>query len=139
MRTFLLALACCLLSAVCCLAQIQITSIDWKDAPPTLPKGAKVAVLEGDPKAEGMFTMRIKLPAGAVIPPHWHPRDERVTVISGKVLVGLGDTVDKKQGTTFTSGGFYVNPPNLHHYLWIEEESVLQLTCMGPWELHRVE
>jgi quercetin dioxygenase-like cupin family protein len=97
-----------------------------------------VAVLEGDPKAAGMFTMRIKLPAGTIIPPHWHPRDERVTVLSGKVLVGMGDTF-AKSGTAFEAGGFYVNPPNVHHYLWVPEESVLQLTCMGPWELHAVE
>jgi len=79
------SMSCYLLSAVCYLAfvaQIQITHIDWKPAPPTLPKGAMVAVLEGDPKAAGMFTMRVKLPAGSIISPHWHPRDERVTVLS---------------------------------------------------------
>ncbi len=139
MRTRLAFFACCLLPVLSCLAQIQITSVEWKDAPSTLPKGAKIAILEGDPKAEGMFTMRIKLPPGTVIPPHWHPRDERVTVISGKVLVGFGDNVDEKKTTAFSAGGFYVNPPNMHHYLSIPEESVLQLTCMGPWELHKVE
>jgi quercetin dioxygenase-like cupin family protein len=132
---------CYLLSAICYLvfvAQIQITHVDWKPAPPTLPKGTQVAVLEGDPKSEGLFTMRIKLPAGSIIPPHWHPRDERVTVLSGRVIVGFGDKFEKK-GTTFRAGGFYVNPPNVHHFLWIPQESVLQLTCVGPWELHVVE
>jgi len=84
------------------------------------------------------LAMRIKLPAGTIIPPHWHPRDERVTVLSGKVIVGMGDTF-AKSGTTFEAGGFYINPPNVHHYLWVPEESVLQLTCMGPWELNKVE
>ena len=117
---------------------IQIIHTDWKPAPPTLPKGAQVAVLEGDPKAAAMFTMRIKLPAGSIVPPHWHPRDERVTVLSGEVVVGFGDTF-AKSGTTFHAGGFYVNPPDVHHYLWVPKESVLQLTCMGPWELHTVD
>ena len=39
----------------------------------------------------------------------------------------------------FTSGGFYVNPPNELHSLSIEEESVLQLTCEGPWEVNYVK
>jgi len=126
------------LLVILALAAIQFTHIDWKPGPPSLPKGAMVAVLEGDPKAAAMFTMRIKLPAGTIIPPHWHPRDERVTVLSGKVIVGMGDTFSKS-GTTFEAGGFYINPPNVHHYLWVPEESVLQLTCMGPWELNKVE
>ena len=28
-----------------------------------------------------------------------------------------------------------VNPPGEPHFLVVEEESVLQLTCEGPWEL----
>jgi hypothetical protein len=33
--------------------------IQWKDGPVSLPAGAKVAVLEGDPSKEGFFTMRL--------------------------------------------------------------------------------
>src|SRR5262245_60019369 len=58
-------------------------SLKWADAPPVLPGGAKVAVLEGDPAKEGPFVMRVKLPDGYRIPPHTHPKQERVTVISG--------------------------------------------------------
>jgi hypothetical protein len=35
--------------------------IQWKDGPASLPAGAKVAVLEGDPAKEGFFTMRLSL------------------------------------------------------------------------------
>lgn len=118
---------------------VQVTRIVWKNAPPTLPHGAKIAVLEGDPAKEGLFTMRIKLPAGSTIAPHWHPRDERVTVLSGKVMVGFGDVIDSSSTTEFAAGGFYVNPANSHHYLIVPKETVLQLTCVGPWELHAVE
>ena len=38
--------------------------IQWKDGPASLPAGAKVAVLEGDPTKEGFFTMRLLLPDG---------------------------------------------------------------------------
>jgi hypothetical protein len=55
--------------------------LDWKDGPPSLPKGAKIAVLEGDPAKEGPFVFRVKVPDGYRIPPHTHPKTERVTVI----------------------------------------------------------
>ncbi|MFY9583115.1 MAG: cupin domain-containing protein, partial [Candidatus Acidiferrales bacterium] len=58
-------------------------AIQWKDGPAALPYGAKSAVLEGDPAKEGPFTIRLSLPAGFKIPPHWHPNIEHTTVISG--------------------------------------------------------
>ena len=123
------------------LVAIAFTSpseIGWSDAPPSLPKGTKVAILEGDPRAAGVFTMRLLVPAGSTVAPHWHPRAERVTVISGRAEVGFGDVVDRTKVKSFTAGGFYVNPPNSHHYLYFPEESILQLTCEGPWELNYV-
>ena len=122
------------------LAAIQITSVNWKDAPPSMPKGTRIAVLEGDPKQAGMFTIRLSVPKGSEIAPHWHPRAERVTVLSGKVTVAFGQVFDKaKGGKTFTAGGFYVNEPEAAHYLWFDEDTVLQLTCEGPWELHYLQ
>lgn len=118
---------------------IQVTKVTWTDAPPTLPKGAKVAVLEGSPREAGVFTMRIKVPAGTRIEPHWHPRPERVTVLSGRAEVGFGDVFDRKGMKRFDAGGFYVNPPQLHHYLYFPRDTVLQLTCEGPWELNYVK
>ncbi|HEX8170217.1 MAG TPA: cupin domain-containing protein [Thermoanaerobaculia bacterium] len=120
-------------------AAIQVTSVTWADAPPSMPKGTKMAVLEGSPKAAGMFTVRLKIPAGSVIAPHTHPRPERVTVLSGRIAVGFGTKVDKTHVKRFTTGGFYVNPPDEPHYLLIEKESVLQLTCEGPWVLEYVK
>jgi quercetin dioxygenase-like cupin family protein len=115
-------------------AAIQVTSPVWSAAPPSMPKGAQMAVLEGDPKGPGIFTIRVKLPAGATLAPHTHPRPERVTVLSGKVTVYFSG-----RATTFTTGGFYVNPPDLMHSIAFEEETVLQLTCEGPWEVRYVE
>ena len=121
-------------------AALQIMQPAWKPAPPAMPKGARIAVLEGDIRERGLFTIRLELPKGAVIKPHTHPRPERVTILSGRVTVGFGETTaDASHRTTFTSGGFYVNPPNEPHYLLIEKKSVLQLTCEGPWEVNYVE
>ena len=110
----------------------------WIDGPALVP-GTKMLVLEGSPSKEGMFTMRVKLPAGTRIPPHWHPRDERVTILSGLAKVGFGDRFDEDAMTSFGAGSFYVNPPRSHHYVWIVEETEMQLTGMGPWELHVLE
>lgn len=120
-------------------AAIQVPQPVWKEGPPSMPKGTQLAVLEGDLRAPGLFTVRLKLPAGSVIAPHTHPRHERVTVLSGRVLVGFGKKVDQSSATEFRAGGFYVNPPDEPHYLVIAEETVLQLTCEGPWVLAYVE
>jgi quercetin dioxygenase-like cupin family protein len=109
---------------------IQVTSASWSDAPPSMPKGTKIAVLEGSPQQPGMFTIRLKIPAGTKLAAHTHPRHERVTVLSGKVTVHIGG-----KSTAFAAGGFYVNPPEVPHSLEFAEETVLQLTCEGPWEL----
>ena len=58
------------------------TSIEWKPGPAAIPAGAKMAVLEGDPTQEGPFVLRFQFPDGYHIPPHIHPKTERVTVIS---------------------------------------------------------
>jgi quercetin dioxygenase-like cupin family protein len=109
--------------------------IVWGDAPPTMPAGAKTAVLEGDPRKSGLFTMRLKLPAGARLPPHTHPADERVTVLSGSVHIGFGDTFDPSKGRAFTAGAFYVTPTPMPHFVWTDEGAVVQVTGLGPWGL----
>jgi hypothetical protein len=69
-------------------------SINWGDAPPSLPAGAKVFILEGNPQQEGILTMRVKFPPYYKLPAHTHPMDERVTVLEGAVYVGFGNVMD---------------------------------------------
>lgn len=110
------------------------------DAPPPLPSGSKIAILEGNPKQEGIFTMRAMLPPYFKIPAHWHPKDERVTVIEGVVYVGFGDKTDTTNAAKFTVGSFYVNPMESHHYIFTQSEGcVLQITGVGPWGLTYIE
>ena len=108
----------------------------WVDAPPSLPPGSKLVVLEGNPRAEGMFTMRIRVPAGSELKPHWHPQHERVTVLSGAVEVGFGTVASKTSVTRYGAGSFYVNPPRVMHYTYFPEATEVQLTGQGPWEVH---
>ncbi len=119
--------------------QVKAAAIVWKDGPPSLPKGTKMAVLEGDPKKPGIFTMRLRVPAGSKIMPHWHPRPERVTVLSGQVKVGFGDTWNDADMHSFGAGDFYVNPAESHHFVAFPRTSIIQITGEGPWELNLLE
>lgn len=110
--------------------------INWVDAPPILPPGAKMAVLRGDPGQEGMFVLRIKVPADYRIMPHWHPAYENVTVLSGEANIGMGDTFDKTKGRKIPAGGFGYLAPQMHHYFWADTETILQLHGIGPWQLY---
>jgi len=110
-------------------------AVVWTDGPPTLPPGSKMAVLEGSPRAEGIFTMRVRVPADSAIPPHWHPRQERVTILSGAVDLGFGTVANKTSVTRYRAGSFYVNPPRVMHYLFFPEATEMQITAVGPWEL----
>ncbi|HKO54740.1 MAG TPA: cupin domain-containing protein [Thermoanaerobaculia bacterium] len=117
---------------------IQVAKVTWKPGPPSMPKGTQIAVLEGNQTQAGMFTIRLKLPRGSQVPLHWHPRPERVTVLSGEAQVGFGDKVTKDV-TSFRAGSFYVNPPLSHHFVLFPQETVIQITGEGPWEVHRIE
>jgi quercetin dioxygenase-like cupin family protein len=107
----------------------------WTDGPSTLPPGSKMTVLEGNPKIDGMFTMRVRIPGGSAIPPHWHPRQERVTILSGAVDLGFGSVANAGKATRYRAGSFYVNPPRVMHYLFFPEATEMQMTGVGPWEL----
>lgn len=118
--------------------EIAVTpdSIQWIDAPPSLPPGVKIAVLEGDPAQPGPFVMRLKVPSTYRVPPHWHPAPERVTVLAGSLHLGVGDTFDETGGMTLPAGSYRVMPATTHHYGWTTEETILQLHGTGPWEIH---
>jgi quercetin dioxygenase-like cupin family protein len=110
-------------------------AIVWRDAPPSLPPGSQVAVLEGDPASSGIFTMRVRVPAGAVLVPHWHPQHERVTILSGAVELGFGTVAERSEAVRYDAGSFYVNPPGVMHFLFFPENTEMQMTGIGPWEI----
>jgi len=109
--------------------------VQWTDGPASLPAGSKAAVIEGDPKNPGLFTMRVKLPANYKIPAHWHPADEHVTVISGTFNMGLGEKFDTSKGKALSVGSFAVMPAKTTHFAFTKEESVIQLHGIGPWTI----
>ena len=108
-------------------------SIEWKDGPASLPKGAKIAVLEGDPAKEGMFVMRVRVPDGYHIPAHTHPKPERVTIISGTFKLAMGENAKEADAKALPAGTYGVWPPGMVHAVWIKGETVVQFHGMGPW------
>jgi quercetin dioxygenase-like cupin family protein len=99
---------------------------------PALPKGIETAIVNGDPSKEGVYVFRLKFPAGSKVPPHFHPNDENVTVLSGTFNIAMGDTFDESSGQALPVGGFFQAPKNAHHYAWFDEDTVLQLHGIGP-------
>jgi quercetin dioxygenase-like cupin family protein len=109
--------------------------IKWGPAPAVLPAGAEAAVLFGDPSEEGLFVLRLKLPAGYSVAPHTHPVDEVITVISGTFALGMGETADQRMAQPLPAGSFFALPPGTAHYVFIDQETVVQISTIGPWGL----
>jgi quercetin dioxygenase-like cupin family protein len=112
--------------------------INWQEGPSSLPKGARIAVLEGDPAKEGPFVFRIKVPDGYRVPPHTHPKTERVTVISGTFNIGMGEKFDQKATRVMAAGTYGYWSPGMTHFVWAKGETVLQFHGMGPWSIQYV-
>ncbi len=100
-----------------------------------MPKGAQFTVLEGDPGKEGPFVMRLKMPDGFRIQPHWHPKVERITVIAGTFQLGMGDKFDQSATNAMPTGSYGYWPAGMRHFAWTQGETVLQLHGVGPWSI----
>jgi quercetin dioxygenase-like cupin family protein len=108
--------------------------MQWAKGPPTLPAGVKVAVLEGDPRESGAFTMRLTFPAGTRVEPHFHAGVEHATVLAGTVSWGIGETFTVENLRRMPVGSFILIPAGLPHYGVVEEDTVIQAHGIGPWQ-----
>ncbi len=118
---------------------VRAGEIEWQPCPPILPSGCELAVLEGNPQAPGLFTVRFRVGSNFVMPPHTHPKDERVTVISGQMSVALGANASHDDANQFGPGDYYVNSRDAVHTVWADEASEIQITGIGPWEADFVD
>jgi quercetin dioxygenase-like cupin family protein len=114
------------------------TTVEWKAGPAALPPGAKMAALEGDPTKEGPFVVRFQFPDGYHVAPHTHPKTERVTVISGTLLLAIGEALDRSSAKKLPAGSFGYWPAGMKHTAWSEGETVIQLHGTGPWQINYV-
>lgn len=114
-------------------------TIPWGQAPPVVQPGAKFAVLEGDPTgSSGDYTIRLKMPDGFRIAPHWHPLRENVTIISGTFKVGMGDTFEADKMKAFPAGSFAFLDPEMHHYAMASGETIVQVHGQAPFQFNYV-
>ena len=113
-------------------------SLTWGPAPPALPPGAQVAVVDGDPMKAGSFSIRLKFPAGYSVPAHWHPTDENIVVISGAFMIGMGNKLDEGAMQTLPPGGYAKMPRTMRHFAMVKEETIIHLYGTGPFVLNYV-
>lgn len=106
--------------------------LKWSDVP-SLPAGAKIAVIEGPMNEAVPFTVRLKFPAKYRIPPHFHPATERVTVLSGTFHMGQGEKFDRKNAKALKAGAIAIMQPKTPHFAWTSGETIVQLHGTGPW------
>lgn len=113
-------------------------SLKWGDAPPNLPAGAKLAVVAGDPSKPEPFVIRLQVPAGYKVAPHWHPTAEQVTILAGSAAIGMGDSWDDAKMQTAGAGGYVAVPAEMRHYLLAKSATTLQVSGMGPFVVNYV-
>lgn len=114
--------------------------IAWADGPPSLPPGAKFAILEGNPAEAVPLTLRLKFPPNYRVPPHFHSVIEHVTVFSGTLNVGMGDKATYSGGVALSAGSFAAMPKKMVHYAWTGNEGVVfQLHSVGPWSITYID
>lgn len=112
--------------------------LQWGEAPPGLPAGAKLAVLEGDPTKKGPFTIRLQMPDGYKIMPHTHPTAEKVTIISGTGFLGMGAKFDEAAAKQMEPGTFAIMPAGMQHFAFAKGETIVQISGKGPFEIKYV-
>lgn len=115
---------------------ISSDQVKWGPAPPSLPPGAQLAVLDGDPSKVGApFTMRVKFPGGYKVPPHWHPIDENVVVLKGVLMMGVGEKFNEAGAREMREGTFAKMPKETRHFAWTKAETIIQVHGIGPFEV----
>lgn len=106
---------------------------------PGFPSGAKISVLHGNPADTGYFVLRLSLPDGYAIPPHWHPTTEIVTVLRGTFLLGMGERPDRAAATAMSVGAVQAIHPRMAHYAWARGNTVVQVHGSGPFQLNLLQ
>ena len=110
-------------------------ALKWGPAPAVFPKGARMAVVSGDPGKAGEFVIQLSMPAGYKIAPHFHPTDETVQVKKGTFLVGMGDTLDVKSTKPMKVGDKGTIAAKMHHFAVAQGATIVSVTAMGPFAM----
>jgi quercetin dioxygenase-like cupin family protein len=107
--------------------------LKWQPAPDAFPKGAKMAVVSGDPGQAQPFEVELSFPSGYKIAPHFHPTDETIAVKKGTFLVGMGDKFDLKATKPMKPGNHASMAAEQHHFAMARGRTVVDVKSMGPF------
>ena len=110
----------------------------WMKGPPSLPAGARMAVVSGDPGKAGPFVIELSFPNGYSVPPHSHPTTEKITVKSGEFLYGMGDEVKAREMKVMKPGNSGEMPAGVHHYAKARGRTVVSVSSTGPFVINYV-
>jgi Cupin domain len=116
-------------------AMMLVNPDQMKWGPVDVIPGAKSAVLSGDPSKQETFILEVQWPAGSKIGPHWHSNTERVAIVSGTGVVGMGDNLDPQKGMPITPGGYVSLPGKMHHWFVAQSPVVMLITGEGPFDI----
>lgn len=120
-------------------AKAKPADLKWGPAPDALPSGAEMAVVSGDPGKKGMFVVRLKMPADYAVPAHWHPTNETVKVLSGKLHYGMTDKLDMAKAKTLTVGHAVTMRAKMNHWVHAPAPATIQVSGMGPFQITYVD
>jgi hypothetical protein len=120
-------------------AQAKSPELKWGAAPPALPAGAQMAVVSGDPGKKGMFAVQLKMPAGYAVPAHWHPTDETVRLVSGKLGYGMSGKLDRAEAKGLAVGHSVTMKARMKHWVFTDQGATVQVSGMGPFQITYVD
>jgi anti-sigma factor ChrR (cupin superfamily) len=89
-------------------------------------------------KAGAPCVFQLRLADGAKFPPHWHPVDENVTVLSGTFMAGMGDSYDESKMTSLAPGTYVFMPRRMHHFAGAKGVTLVQVHGVGPFKINYV-
>ena len=139
MKLFLLASVSLLMAGSAVSAKSSHSNLKWMDGPPSLPSGVQMAVVSGDPSKKGMFTIQLRMPADYAVPPHTHPTNEVVKILSGKLHYGMSGKLNMSEAKTLTVGHSVTMKANMNHWVHAPAPATVQVSAMGPFEITYVD
>jgi pimeloyl-ACP methyl ester carboxylesterase len=107
----------------------------WHEAPPGMPPGGTFAVISGDPREAGPFVMRVRLPAGYMLPPYRRPQEEQLIVLAGAITVGTCGESGAFDTRKLTVGAYASLPANELHFAHTQDGAIVQIVGIGPFEV----
>jgi quercetin dioxygenase-like cupin family protein len=96
-----------------------------------------VEILYGDPETPGEpFVMRIHELPGSIVPPHFHPVDENITVVEGTWYFALGDEFRKEALQELKAGAYAFAPKGSSMFGYSPDGAIVQIHGIGPFRIH---